>query len=204
LRWNRRDYRVQAIEAVKCYSAAFRGRIAVCYSNPGELAPGGDQYDEVFPDDLPNDAEPFLLPFLALKDCEARFKYGTRSPDFHSRSRYLFVATFFRVLHALLHSAARTDPESATPSVSEIPQVREIVAREELAEGLMNLTEETMKGFFRDSWVKKQVGQDIFQFLKGPIEREEPTRIMAEKIDDLLTEQTYKELSGEVARALPA
>lgn len=204
LQWRRRDYRLPAIEAVKCYSAAYRWKIAVCYSNPAELAPGGPEYDQIFVDDLPGDAEVFLLPFLVLKDCEERFGYGKRSGDFHARSRYFFVGTAFRALNAVLVRADRADAELTLLPVSEVHKIREVLSREKLTQEIMDLTEEAMKSFFRDSWVKPQVGQDIFMFLKGPVEREKATGILVDKIDDMLTEPRFVKLAKDVARAIPA
>lgn len=49
LGWVRRDFRIPAIEAAKCYAAAFLGEVSVCYANPGDVAPGGSAYEKNLP-----------------------------------------------------------------------------------------------------------------------------------------------------------
>ena len=204
MKWNRRDYRIQAIESSKCYAAAYLGKIAVCYSDPGKLAPGGNEYDNLFTDELPIDAEPYLVPFLVLKHSEAAFGYGRRSKDFRSRSRYFFVATTFKVLTQVLKEAGLVDEGRDNLDPEDIQLVREVFSNESLASQVLQLADETLDNFFGDYLVKRQVGQDIFQFLKGPVEKGEPRLILVDKIHDLLKKSLNTELIAAVKLALPS
>jgi hypothetical protein len=61
-----------------------------------------------------------------------------------------------------------------------------------------------MKSFAGDSYIKEQVGVDMFQFLKGPVEKEKSIRILDDKITDLLREPSGRDLVEKTRSALPA
>ena len=68
----------------------------------------------------------------------------------------------------------------------------------------MALTEDVLDTFFSDSGIKKQVGQDIFQFLKGPVERSDATQILQDKVNHALTKPANRKLIEDIAAAVPA
>ncbi|MEZ4553727.1 MAG: AIPR family protein [Dehalococcoidia bacterium] len=200
LEWARRDYRIQAIEAAKCYAAAFRDKIAVCYANPGDLAPSGDLHDTIFPADLPDDPEPFLLPFLLMKHAERTLGYGApKGEAWRRRGRYMFIFALFRTLREALQRANRLEVgEELSPA-----RLREVVAREEITLGLVALNDRIMENFFSDSAVHKLVNDDIFGFLKGPVERKDSLEVLDLKISAALDSAGGRQLVETLKVALP-
>lgn len=200
LEWARRDYRIQAIEAAKCYAAAFRSKIAVCYANPGDLAPNGDLYDTIFPADLPDDPEPFLLPFLLMKHAERTLGYGApKGEAWRRRGRYMFVFALFRTLREALQRANRLEVgDEISPAI-----LREVVAREEITASMVAVNDWVMENFFSDSAVHRLLNDDIFAFLKGPVERKESLEVLDLKISAGLDRAPGRQLVDTLKAALP-
>ena len=182
LKWSRRDYRIPAIEAAKCHAAAFRSKVSVCYANPGELAPNGDLYDTIFPNDLPNDPEPFLLPFLLMKHGEQEFGYGSSKGEaWRRRGRYMFVFAAFRTLAEALRRARRL-PEGTDFGPEHSRLVREVVADEDGVTRLLKLSDKVLGGFFSDSATDQKVNDDIFAFLKNGVEKPDSLKVLDLKV----------------------
>ncbi len=202
LKWAKRDYRIPAIEAAKCYAVAFQGEVSPCYANPGDLAPGGAAYEKLFPNDLAEEPLLFLLPFLTLKHCESEFAYKTRSGDFHSRARYFFVSAAFATLARAAVDAGHAPPGTERLGIDRLPWIREFFSRSELTERLFGLAEEAVTSFFEDSAIIGQVGQDMFAFLKQAVDRQ-PTRvILAQKIEMKMRGKDGKALVGDIQTLL--
>lgn len=204
LKWSKRNYRVPAIEAAKCHAAAFHGKVSVCYANPGELAPNGSLYDVIFPNDLPDEPEPFLLPFLLMKHAEQEFGYGaSKGEAWRRRGRYMFVFTLFLLISEVLRRAGRlADGEELGPQ--QMPLVRELVADEEMVARLVEAADQAMDGFFSDSVIDKMVNDDIFAFLKNGIEKKESLNVLDLKVRHELAKPRGRTTVERVQALLPA
>ena len=204
LGWTRRDYRIQAIEAAKCHAAAFRGYVAVCYSNPGDLAPNGEKYDSVFPSDLPEDPDLFLVPFLLMKHAEHALEYGsTKGEAWRRRGRYLFVWATFRLLTEALQRSGRLDA-GAELGVEKSALVRSVFTTADVTESVTALSDRVLDSYFSDSVIEKLVNEDIFAFLKGPIEKKEATDILDMKIRRAMEGQQGRQLIELIKATIPA
>jgi len=202
LKWARKDYRIQAIEAAKCHAAGFRRKVSVCYANPGNLAPNGALYDVIFPPDLTTEPEAFLMPFLLMKHAESELGYGSaRGESWRRRGRYLFVYAAFRVLDAALKKAGRLDASSSLDP-EHAPLVREVLANEATTANLVQIADAVLEGFFADSKIDELVNEDIFAFLKGPIEKDESLKILDLKIRKALDSQQGRQFLVQLKTAL--
>lgn len=128
-----------------------------------------------------------MLPFLVLKHSEDAFKYKTRTGDFHSRGRYLYVATVFMLLREALKLAERLPADLDRLGPQHIRVVRDFFVQRELSLALLQLAESVMANFFDDSTIEKQVGQDMFAFLKQHVEKPAAWNILENKATKALT-----------------
>jgi hypothetical protein len=206
---SKKKYVLPAKEVIQSFTAAIRQMPNIAYGRANELTPTGDRWKDIINDETQNLAiEHFLFPYLVLKYAKEKLKYKTGSTDFRKNSAFLFIATYYLLVTEIVCKMHDTKYES--PEEISIELYKSIFAEEDLNKNLLQLTHDILKGYFKDSTIRRAVADNLRGFLQNKVTHSEYWSILNEYIADsvedldLQSADFYSKLSSIVQLNKPS
>lgn len=206
---SKKKYVLPAKEVIQSFTAAIRQMPNIAYGRANELTPTGDRWKDIINDETQNLAiEHFLFPYLVLKYAKDKLKYKTGSTDFRKNSAFLFIATYYLLLTKIvskMHDIKYEKPEDIS-----IELYQSIFAEKELNKKLLQLTHDILKGYFKDSTIRRAVADNLRGFLQNKVTHSEYWSILKEYIADsvedldLQSDDFYNKLLNIIQMYKPA
>lgn len=177
-----------AKDVVQAFAAGihFKPAKAKSISN---LVPGGNYYDKLFNDKTtPKDPKYYLFPYSVMY--YSKNIMGHNKDDKLKSANLLFISCYFKVLLLIFKKIGLIDEETKEIiycDSSIIDWIDSIFKNQALNKILLQLTEDILKVFLKDTMIKRKIGDNLPKFLKSSIENDvEVITILQEKIREEL------------------
>lgn len=177
-----------AKDVVKAFAAGihFKPAKAKSISN---LVPGGSYYDKLFNDKTtPKDPRYYLFPYAVMyysKNIMAHNK-----DDKVKSANLLFISCYFKMLLFIFEklNLVNEDNKDIIHCDSDvIDWIDTIFKNQVLNKKLLQLTEDILKTFLKDTMIKRKIGDNLPKFLKSSVENDaEVIAILQDKIREEL------------------
>lgn len=177
-----------AKDVVQAFAAGihFKPAKAKSISN---LVPGGNYYDKLFNDKTtPKDPKYYLFPYAVM--------YYSKNIMGHSKenklksANLLFITCYFKVLLSIFKKLNLVDEDIKEIIYCDnnvIDWIDSIFKKQDLNKKLLQLTEDILKVFLKDTMIKRKIGDNLPKFLKSSVENDvEVIAILQDKIKEEL------------------
>lgn len=191
-----------AKDVVQAFAAGihFRPGKAKSISN---LVPGGSYYDKLFNDKTtPKDPRYYLFPYSIM--------YYSKNIMNHSKddklksANLLFICCYFKILMYIFEKLNLVSDDTIDIIHCDdcvIDWIDKIFKNQSLNKKLLQLTEDIVKTFLKDTMIKRKIGDNLPKFLKSSVESDsEVIIILKDKIIEEL--EDFNELTIDSIREL--
>ena len=177
-----------AIVVVQAFAAGihFKPAKAKSISN---LVPGGSYYDKLFNDKTtPKDPRYYLFPYSVMYYSKNIMNH-TKNDKLKS-ANLLFINCYFKILLNIFQKMGLVNEDIKDIihcDINVIELIDSIFKNQILNKKILQLTEEVLKTFLKDTMIKRKIGDNLPKFLKSSVENDaEVIAILQEKIREEL------------------
>lgn len=177
-----------AKDVVQAFAAGihFKPAKAKSISN---LVPGGSYYDKLFNDKTtPKDPRYYLFPYSVMYYSKNIMNH-TKNDKLKS-ANLLFINCYFKILLNIFQKMGLVNEDIKDIihcDINVIELIDSIFKNQILNKKILQLTEEVLKTFLKDTMIKRKIGDNLPKFLKSSVENDaEVIAILQEKIREEL------------------
>lgn len=177
-----------AKDVVKAFAAGihFKPAKAKSISN---LVPGGSYYDKLFNDKTtPKDPRYYLFPYAVMYYSKNIMEHN--KDDKVKSANLLFISCYFKILLFIfekLNLVNEDNKDIIHCDSNVIDWIDTIFKNQALNKKLLQLTEDIIKTFLKDTMIKRKIGDNLPKFLKSSVENDaEVITILQDKIREEL------------------
>ena len=177
-----------AKDVVQAFAAGvhFKPAKAKSISN---LVPGGNYYDKLFDDKTtPKEPKYYLFPYAIMYYSKNIMGHG--KDDKLKSANLLFITCYFKMLLFIfqrLNLVEEDIKELINCNINVIDMIDIIFKNQVLNKKLLQLTEDILKTFLKDTMIKRKIGDNLPKFLKSSVENDvEVLSILQDKIREEL------------------
>lgn len=177
-----------AKDVVKAFAAGIHFKPAKAKSI-GNLVPGGSYYDKLFNDKTtPKDPRYYLFPYAVMYYSKNIMKHN--KDDKVKSANLLFISCYFKILLFIfekLNLVNEDNKDIINCDSNVIDWIDTIFKNQVLNKKLLQLTEDILKTFLKDTMIKRKIGDNLPKFLKSSVENDaEVIAILQDKIREEL------------------
>lgn len=187
-----------AKEVIQTFTAGIKQLPNIAYNNSNELTPIGDKWDDICNDEtklLP--MEHFIFPYLLLKYIKYNLEYKQGAGDFRGSARLVFISAYYKLVIEIMKKIDNIKYDR--PEDINIDIYKSIFGNSKLNLKLINSTDRILYNYFTDSKIDDDyIHNDIKNFLKVSIAKDEPKYILEKKIKDFINQKDSKDLINSV------
>lgn len=156
-----------AKEVIQAFTAGIKMMPNIAYSRANELTPMGKRWEEIMNEETKSfSVESFLFPYLTWMYAKNTLKFNrtSESDSYKKYAAFLFVSTHYLLLLKLINKVNKVENDKLTSELTEL--LNKVYSDQDLNGFLLNITNITLKSFFRDSQIREAVGDDIRGFIR--------------------------------------
>ena len=159
------------------------------FSNAFFAKAGGNYYDKLFNDKTtPKDPKYYLFPYCVMY--YSKNIMGHSKDDKLKSANLLFITCYFKILLTIFKKLNLVDEEVKDIIHCDnnvIDWIDSIFKNQDLNKKILQLTEDILKIFLKDTMIKRKIGDNLPKFLKSSVENDvEVIAILQDKIKEEL------------------
>ncbi|MBV4438452.1 AIPR family protein [Clostridium tyrobutyricum] len=156
----------------------------------GNLVPGGSYYDKLFNDKLtPDDPRYYLFPYSIMYYSKNILNYKSNAKL--KSTNLLYVTFYFKALLELFKriELVNSDVRNFIECNDIINYIDRVFCNKKFNYILLNTIDNILKGFLKDTLIKRKIGDNLPKFLKSSVENDsEVVVIIQDKIKEELSD----------------